>query len=261
MFSLQRVSMSFTANAGETLTALENIDLEIESGEFVSIVGPSGCGKTTFLNLLGGFTKPTAGAVLKNNRVIKAPGPDRTMMFQDYALFPWLTVRENIAFGLAAKGQTAAERSARADHFIALVGLTGFADAYPAQLSGGMRQRVSIARALAPEPDAVLMDEPFAALDSLTRDKLQEELLTIWSRRRTTLVLITHNIDEAIYLSDRVVVMSKRPGRIRAILPVPLPRPRDAKIRIRHPVFLDLKQNVSELLGNYQTTANIEVAL
>lgn len=240
------------------MPALENIDLEIQAGEFVSIVGPSGCGKTTLLNLLGGFIKPTTGTVLKHGRAIEGPGADRTMMFQSYALFPWLTVRDNIAFGLAAKGLTKAERHVRAEYFIDLVGLSGFAGAYPSQLSGGMQQRVSIARALAPEPDAVLMDEPFAALDSLTRDKLQEELLRIWSRSHTTFVLITHNIDEAIYLSDRVMVMSSRPGRIRQVLEVPLARPRDPNIRIRHPVFLDLKQTVSDLLGSHHQAVETE---
>lgn len=258
MFSVKRASKSFATNAGPTLLALQNVDLEIRAGEFISIVGPSGCGKTTLLNLLAGFTPPTSGAVLKNGQPIHGPGPDRTMMFQDYALFPWLTVRDNIAFALGAKQLPKAERGQRADHFIEMVGLSGFGDAYPSQLSGGMRQRVSIARALAPEPDAVLMDEPFAALDSLTRDRMQVELLRIWSRCRTTFVLITHNIDEAIYLSDRVVVVSKRPGRIQAVLSVPLPRPREADIRIRHPVFLDLKQQVSDLLSEEQLSSGVE---
>jgi NitT/TauT family transport system ATP-binding protein len=260
MFSLRHVSKSFSTSAGTALSALDNVDLDVQAGEFISLVGPSGCGKTTLLDLIAGFTHPTSGAILKNGASIDGPGPDRTMMFQDYALFPWLTVRANIAFGLAAKRLSKPERESRVDHFIALVGLSGFADAYPAQLSGGMRQRVSIARALAPEPDAVLMDEPFAALDSLTRDKLQEELLRIWSRAKTTFVLITHNIEEAIYLSDRVVVISNRPGRIRAVLPVPLPRPRDPQIRIRHPVFLDLKQQVSELLGDRPVASGLEAA-
>ena len=260
MFSVQRASKSFATTAGPMLSALQNVDLDIKAGEFISIVGPSGCGKTTLLNLLAGFTQPTSGAVLKHGRPIRGPGPDRTMMFQDYALFPWLTVRDNIAFGLGAKQLSKAARDERADHFIDLVGLSGFADAYPSQLSGGMRQRVSIARALAPEPDAVLMDEPFAALDSLTRDQLQEELLRIWSRCRTTFVLITHNIDEAIYLGDRVVVVSRRPGRIRAVLSVPLPRPRDARIRTRHPVFLDLKQQVADLLGDEHLSPGVEAS-
>jgi NitT/TauT family transport system ATP-binding protein len=250
MFAVRGVSKVFEGTGQVPLTALQHVDLDIGSGEFLTIIGPSGCGKTTLLNLLGGFLSPTTGLVLKGGREVTGPGPDRTMVFQEYALFPWLTVADNIAFGLRAKGIPKAELGQRVRHFLDLVGLAGFADAYPPQLSGGMRQRVSIARALAPDPDVVLMDEPFAALDSLTRDRLQEELLSIWARSRKTFVLITHNVEEAAFLSDRVVVMGARPGRIRSIIDIALPRPRLPEIRIRDPLFLDLKQRVSGLVRN-----------
>jgi ABC-type nitrate/sulfonate/bicarbonate transport system ATPase subunit len=255
MFVVRGVSKVFERSGHAPLTVLQHIELDIRPGEFLTIIGPSGCGKTTLLNLLGGFVRPTTGSAFKDESEITGPGPDRTMVFQDYALFPWLTVADNIAFGLRAKGMGKAELGPRVAHFLNLVGLSGFADAYPPQLSGGMRQRVSIARALAPDPDVVLMDEPFAALDSLTRDKLQEELLSIWSRSRKTFVLITHNIEEAAFLSDRIVVMRSHPGRIRSILDIDLPRPRQPEIRIRDPLFLELKQRVSDLVRDVSETA------
>ncbi|MFQ3453219.1 ABC transporter ATP-binding protein [Bradyrhizobium sp. UFLA01-814] len=255
MFSVRGVSKHFEKRDGKPLSALQEIDLDIRAGEFLSIIGPSGCGKTTLLNLVAGFIKPTTGVVLKQGVEVRGPGPDRTMMFQDYALFPWLTVADNIAFGLGAQRLRREERDARVNHFISLVGLDGFDTAYPSQLSGGMRQRVSIARALAPDPDVVLMDEPFAALDSLTRDRLQEELLAIWSRARKTFLLITHNVEEAVFLSDRVIVMEARPGRIRSVIDVSIPRPRAPEIRVRDPLFLNLKHEVLDLLGNGTPTA------
>jgi NitT/TauT family transport system ATP-binding protein len=255
MFAVRGVSKDFEKSDGKLFPALQEINLDIRAGELVSIIGPSGCGKTTLLNLIAGFIKPTSGSVLKEGVEIAGPGPDRTMMFQDYALFPWLTIAGNIAFGLGAQKLSKAERDDRVRHFISLVGLDGFANAYPSQLSGGMRQRVSIARALVPDPDVVLMDEPFAALDSLTRDKLQEELLAIWSRSRKTFLLITHNVEEAIFLSDRVVVMESRPGRIRSIVDVAIPRPRSAEIRVRDALFLELKREILGLLGHVASTA------
>ncbi|MCC8953582.1 ABC transporter ATP-binding protein [Bradyrhizobium sp. Pear77] len=249
MFALQSICKHFEKRGGKPFPALQEVNLEIGAGEFLSIIGPSGCGKTTLLNLIAGFIEPTSGRVLKKGAEIVGPGPDRTMMFQDYALFPWLTVADNIAFGLGAQRLSASERDARVRHFISLVGLDGFEKAYPSQLSGGMRQRVSIARALAPDPDVVLMDEPFAALDSLTRDRLQEELLAIWSRAQKTFVLITHNVEEAVFLSDRVVVMGSRPGRIHSVIDVAIPRPRAPEIRVRDPLFLDIKHEVLDLLG------------
>lgn len=254
MFVLQGVSKVFEGGGRRPLAALQPLDLDIRPGEFLTIIGPSGCGKTTLLNLLGGFVRPTTGLVLKNGSEVTAPGPDRTMVFQDYGLFPWLTVADNIAFGLRAKGVAKAERGRRIHELLGLVGLAGFADTYPPQLSGGMRQRVSIARALAPDPDVMLMDEPFAALDSLTRDQLQEELLSIWSRSDKTFVLITHNIEEAVFLSDRIVVMAPRPGYIRAILDIPLPRPRQPHARVRDPLFLELKQRIFDLMRNVSET-------
>jgi len=248
MFLVRGVSKVFERSGHPPLTVLQHIELDIRPGEFLTIIGPSGCGKTTLLNLLGGFERPTTGTALKEGSEIAGPGPDRTMVFQDYALFPWLNVADNVAFGLRAKGGAKDEIGRRVAHFLELVGLSGFANAYPSQLSGGMRQRVSIARALAPDPDVVLMDEPFAALDSLTRDKLQEELLSIWSQSRKTFVLITHNIEEAVFLSDRIVVMRSHPGRIRAIIDIDLPRPRPAEIRIRDPLFLEHKQRISDLV-------------
>ncbi|MDI4234021.1 ABC transporter ATP-binding protein [Bradyrhizobium sp. Arg237L] len=255
MFVVRGVSKVFEGSGRAPLTVLQHIELDIRPGEFLTIIGPSGCGKTTLMNLLGGFVRPTTGSVLKDGAEIAEPGPDRTMVFQDYALFPWLTVADNVAFGLRAKGVGRPELDRRVSHFLNLVGLSGFADAYPSQLSGGMRQRVSIARALAPDPDVVLMDEPFAALDSLTRDKLQEELLAIWSKSRKTFVLITHNIEEAVFLSDRIVVMGSRPGRIRSILDIDLPRPRQPDIRIRGSLFLELKQRISDLVRDVPETA------
>jgi len=250
MFALHGVSKSFEGRGQGRLPVLQHIDLDIRPGEFLTIIGPSGCGKTTLLNLIGGFLRPTTGSISKDGDEITGPGPDRTMVFQDYALFPWLTVADNIAFGLRAKGVAKAELVRRVQHFLNLVGLSGFSDVYPPQLSGGMRQRVSIARALAPDPDVVLMDEPFAALDSITRDRLQEELLAIWSQSQRTFVLITHNIEEAVFLSDRIVVMGSRPGRIRSILDIALPRPRRPEIRIRDHAFLELKQRIFDLVSD-----------
>jgi NitT/TauT family transport system ATP-binding protein len=255
MFVLRDVSRSFEGRGQGRLPVLQHIDLDIRPGEFLSIIGPSGCGKTTLLNLIGGFLRSTSGSISKDGVEITGPGPDRTMVFQDYALFPWLTVADNVAFGLRAKGVAKQELGRQVEHFLSLIGLSGFADVYPPQLSGGMRQRVSIARALAPDPDVVLMDEPFAALDSMTRDRLQEELLAIWSKSQKTFVLITHNIEEAVFLSDRIVVMGARPGRIRAILDIALPRPRQPEIRIRDHAFLDLKQQVFDLVSDVSEPA------
>lgn len=250
MFVVQGVSKVFEER-GQHLPVLQRVDLDIRPGEFLTIIGPSGCGKTTLLNLLGGFIRPTTGSILKDGQEVTGPGPDRTMVFQDYALFPWLTVADNVAFGLRARGDAKTVLRQRVQHFLDLVGLVDFADAYPPQLSGGMRQRISIARALAPDPDVVLMDEPFAALDSITRDKLQEELLAIWNASRKTFVLITHNIEEAVFLSDRIVVMGARPGRIRSVLDISLPRPRLPAIRVRDPLFLELKQRVFDLVSDF----------
>jgi NitT/TauT family transport system ATP-binding protein len=214
-------------SGGGRVVALNDVSLEIGEQEFVCVVGPSGCGKTTLLNILAGFEPPSSGIVRAFGHAIVAPGPDRTMMFQDYALFPWLTVRGNIEYGMKRRGLPAAQRQVILQHYMELIDLTAFADKYPAQLSGGMRQRVALARALAVNPAILLMDEPFAALDSFTRERMQDELVRVWQLEKKAVLFITHNIDEAIKLADRIVVMSPRPGRISDILILTSPRPRD----------------------------------
>lgn len=248
MFAVRHVTHDFPVRAGADTRALDDVSLDVQPGEFLCIIGPSGCGKTTLLNMMAGFTRPTRGEVLYRGEAVEGPGPDRTVMFQDYGLFPWMSAAENIAFGLSARKLQGTDLKARVSRFVDMVRLTGFEARYPDQLSGGMRQRVSIARALAPDPDVVLMDEPFAALDSLTRDLLQEELLRIWSGSGKTFVLITHNIEEAVFLADRILVMRARPGRIKASIDIPLPRPRAPEIRTRDPAFLALKERVTRLL-------------
>ncbi|MFJ6480518.1 MULTISPECIES: ABC transporter ATP-binding protein [unclassified Streptomyces] len=201
-------------------TALDGIDLEIEAGEFVVVVGPSGCGKSTLLDLLGGLTRPSSGRILLDGKPITGPGLDRGIVFQQYALLPWRTALGNVEFGLEATGVPRRKRAARAREFLDLVGLTGFEDRHPHELSGGMRQRVAIARSLAYDPDVLLMDEPFAALDAQTRESLQDELRRIWQRTGKTVVFITHGIEEAVYLGQKVAVMTSRPGRVKEIVPV-----------------------------------------
>jgi ABC-type nitrate/sulfonate/bicarbonate transport system ATPase subunit len=232
------------------VVALDNVSCEIPSGQFLCVIGPSGCGKSTLLHAIAGFVQGSSGEALLDGHRILRPGPDRIVMFQEYGLFPWLTVAENVEFGLLAKGVPAAERKDIVQHYLRLVKLEGFEQRLPHQLSGGMKQRVSIARALAPDPAVILMDEPFAALDSLTRDVLQEEILRIWESSRKTFVLITHNIEEAVFLGDRVIVMTARPGRIKAQIEVDIARPRDPSIRNNQPRFLELKAELSELLRN-----------
>lgn len=238
------------ADGRNQVVALNDVSLEIGEHEFVCIVGPSGCGKTTLLNLLAGFEMPTSGAVEVFGRTITGPGPDRTMMFQDYALFPWLTVKENIEYGLRRLGVSAAQRKEIARHYVALIELQGFEDKFPKQLSGGMRQRVALARALAVNPRMLLMDEPFAALDSFTREKMQDELIRVWEKERKAVLFITHNIDEAIKLADVVVVMSPRPGRISEIFRLDSPRPRD----VDSPENVKIVHRVREVLHLVSTT-------
>ena len=211
----------------EQFVALDGIDLEIGDDEFLTILGPSGCGKTTLLNIIAGFDRATSGDVRLDGEAILKPGPDRGVVFQEYALFPWLTVEQNIEFGLRERRIAKAQRRARVRDQIASVGLSGFERRYPQELSGGMRQRVAIARALVNDPKILLLDEPFAALDAQTRTLMQQELLRVWSAARRTAIFITHNIEEAILLGDRVVVMTARPGRIKEIVAVDLRRPRD----------------------------------
>jgi NitT/TauT family transport system ATP-binding protein len=215
------------ALGGQTIEALRGADLSVRKGEFVCLIGASGCGKSTLLRIVAGFEKPSSGQALMWGAPIDGPAPDRGMVFQDYGLFPWLTVRQNIGFGPAARGLPPAEVKATVERYVALVGLSRFADAWPHQLSGGMKQRVAIARVLANEAEIVLMDEPFGALDAMTRERLQDELLDLWQRTGLTVLFVTHSIEEAIFLSDRVVVMEPGPGRIASEHVIDLPRPRD----------------------------------
>ncbi|BDG74223.1 ABC transporter ATP-binding protein [Roseomonas fluvialis] len=220
--------------------ALQPTDLVVTPGEFVAILGPSGCGKSTLLRIVAGLDQPSAGTVTLDGAPVTAPGPDRGMVFQSYTLFPWLTVAQNIRFGLAERGLPEAEQRDIAARFIARTGLSGFENHWPRQLSGGMQQRCALARALANDPEILLLDEPFGALDHQTRELMQELLLEIWEADRKTVLFVTHDIDEAIFLANRVVVMSARPGRIKAEVAVPLPHPRDWTMKTS-PDFAALK--------------------
>lgn len=222
------VSKVHVSMKGEPLLALLDVDFQVERNEFFSIVGPSGCGKTTLLNLLAGFEQPTRGELRVGGQTISAPGWERAVVFQEYALFPWYTVAQNIRYGLRRKGLPEDEQRRTVDHYVGLVGLRGFESRYPHELSGGMRQRVSIARALAVNPSILLMDEPFASLDIQTREYMQDELLKIWQREPKTVIFVTHSIDEAIKLSDRIAIMAPRPGRVVEIKTVNFDRPRDS---------------------------------
>jgi ABC-type nitrate/sulfonate/bicarbonate transport system ATPase subunit len=228
----------------EEVVAIGSMDLEIGEDEFLTILGPSGCGKSTFLNIVAGFDTATDGEVRLDGEIIRSPGPDRGVVFQEYALFPWLTVAQNIEFGLRERGVPKEERSIRVKEQIATVGLSGFEGRFPQELSGGMRQRVALARVLVNDPKILLMDEPFAALDAQTRTIMQGELLRVWSAERRTAIFITHNIEEAVLLGDRIVVMTARPGRIKEIVPVKLPRPRD----VTSPEFNEARRYVASLL-------------
>lgn len=210
-----------------SFVALQGVDLDVSEGEFLCLLGPSGCGKTTLLNAIAGFVHPSEGTLAVDGHALAGPGPDRGMVFQEYGLFPWFTVAENVQYGPRLKGVRGADLHRISDHYLELVHLRQFADRYPNQLSGGMRQRVAIARALANQPSILLMDEPFGALDAMTRETLQDELIGIWERERRTCVFVTHSIAEAVYLADRVAVMAAGPGRIDEVLTIDLPRPRE----------------------------------
>jgi NitT/TauT family transport system ATP-binding protein len=243
----------------ERFTALEDISLELREGEFLVLVGPSGSGKSTLLDLLGGLSKPTSGEILLDGKPITGPGLDRGIVFQQYALLPWRTARSNIEFGLEAKGLRRRTRRELADHYLELVGLSGFGDRYPHELSGGMKQRVAIARSLAFDPEVLLMDEPFAALDAQTRESLQDELLRIWRATGKTVLFITHGIDEAVYLGQRVAVLTSRPGRIKAIVDVELDRGTDDDIRSSQR-FRDYRHEIWTLLhSEVQRAASLEL--
>jgi NitT/TauT family transport system ATP-binding protein len=231
---------------GRTLTAIEQLSLSIEEHEFVSIVGPSGCGKSTFLHIVGGFESATAGELRLNGRPIGPPGPDRGMMFQDLSLFPWLTAIENVAWPLEMRGLDKAERLTKAREYLDLVHLSRYGNLYPGELSGGMKQRVALARLFALDPEVMLMDEPFGALDSQTRELLQEELQSIWRRTRKTALFVTHDIDESIYLATRLIVFTARPGRIKADIRMPNVD-RSGNFR-KSKEYLDLRVQVWDLL-------------
>jgi NitT/TauT family transport system ATP-binding protein len=226
ILELRGVSKQFEM-AGRRVEALRDAHLTVRQGEFVCLIGASGCGKSTLLRIVAGFETTSRGQALMRDTPITGPGPERGMVFQDYGLFPWLTVRGNIAFGPVARGRSANEIKETVERFVSLVGLQHFADALPHQLSGGMKQRVAIARVLANNAEILLMDEPFGALDAMTRERLQDELLEIWQRTRLTVLFVTHSIEEAIFLGDRIMVMSPGPGRIDSEFAVDLPRPRD----------------------------------
>jgi ABC-type nitrate/sulfonate/bicarbonate transport system ATPase subunit len=217
----------FDIEKGRAVHALQDISLQVKQKEFVTIVGPSGCGKTTLLNIFAGFERQTSGEVLLDGQPITAPGADRGVVFQDYALFPWLTLRQNVAYGPRERGVASATAREIVDRHIRMVGLTGFEDRYPHELSGGMRQRAGLARVLVNDPKILLMDEPFAALDAQTRGVLQKELARLWGETDKTVVFVTHGVEEAILLGDRVIVMTARPGRLKEEVRVDLPRPRD----------------------------------
>lgn len=242
MISVQGVSKYYETARG-TIKSLDNVDLEVASGEFITLVGPSGCGKSTMLNLMAGLLSPTSGELLVNGREVTGPGPDRGVIFQQYALFPWLTALQNVEFGLSIQKMKKKERREVAQHYLDLVGLGDFAAALPKELSGGMKQRCAIARAYAVHPSILLMDEPFGALDALTRVNMQENLLETWEKERRTAVFITHDVDEAVFLANRVVVMSPRPGRISEIVDVPLAYPRTEEMRLSSE-FADLRARV-----------------
>ncbi|CAM3539561.1 ABC transporter ATP-binding protein [Paracidovorax anthurii] len=245
LLSIRGVSRAFAGARGQATQALLPVDFEVRENDFVTILGPSGCGKSTLLRIVAGLDFPSTGEVALDGRPVEGPGADRGMVFQSYTLFPWLTVAQNIRFGLRERGMPEALQKERCGHFIARVGLRGFENHYPKQLSGGMQQRTAIARALANDPRILLMDEPFGALDNQTRVLMQELLLGIWEAERKTVLFVTHDIDEAIFMANRVAVFSARPGRIKTELAVDLPHPRHYTVKTT-PAFMDLKARLTE---------------
>lgn len=242
MITVENLSHRYvTEGRGETL-ALSDVNLEVRDNEFITLLGPSGCGKTTLMRAIGGLETPTAGEVTVNGRKVKGPNLDCSVVFQNFALMPWATILSNVAFGLELRGRSKQEARQIAREHIARVGLAGFEDKYPKELSGGMQQRVGLARALAVETPIILMDEPFGALDQQTRRYMQEELLNIWERDRKTVVFVTHDMEEAVLLADRVVLMSARPGRIEEVIDVTSPRPRDPEAVEKTKEFIELKE-------------------
>lgn len=242
------LTKSFPGGRGEDATvALEGIDLQVARGELVCLVGASGCGKSTLLSIVAGLTEPTEGEALLDGFPIAGPSPDRGLVFQGYSLFPWRTVSENVAFGLELSGWSKAERRERVDYLLEVMRLTKWADSRPSQLSGGMRQRVAIARSLAPQPEVLLLDEPFGALDAHTRMTMQEFLLEIWRETGTTILMVTHDVEEALFLSERIYVLSSHPGRVKREITLPFGDNRSQQLR-RQTDFLDLRDDIHELL-------------
>jgi NitT/TauT family transport system ATP-binding protein len=248
--TIKDVGKTFKKEDGTATPALEGVTLEIRDKEFVCLVGPSGCGKTTLLRIIAGLETTTTGSVTIDGNAVTGPDPKRGMVFQEYSLFPWRRVIDNIAFGLEMKGVSREERRQTAEYYLKMVGLSRFRDAYPFELSGGMRQRVAIARALANEPDVLLMDEPFGALDAQTRNRMQKELLCLWKKTEKTIVFVTHSVDEAVYLSDRIIVLSPRPGSVQEIITIPWPRPRDRTSAD----FAEVRRRVLEMINETETT-------
>jgi NitT/TauT family transport system ATP-binding protein len=246
--TFDHVALEFPGPKG-AIRVVDDVSYEIEQGEFVSIIGPSGCGKTTMMNMVAGFVTPTAGTVKVNGEIVRGPGPDRGVIFQEYGVFPWLSVRENIAFGLKLRANRVAQakRTEICDRYMRLMGLSDFADAYPKMLSGGMRQRLALARAYAVKPQFLLMDEPFGALDAQTRSSMQDLLLEVLQVEGKTVMLITHSVEEAIYLSHRIIVMTARPTKIREIIKVPFPHPRTESLH-ENPQFGQLRSRVRDLV-------------
>jgi ABC-type nitrate/sulfonate/bicarbonate transport system ATPase subunit len=246
MIRLTKVCKTYgDPSEGGARAALSAVSFEIKKGEFFSVLGPSGCGKTTLINIIAGFVKPEAGEVLFDGKPVRGPWRDRIVVFQEHNLFDWKTVLSNVAFGLKAKGMPAAERGRTAREFIELVHLSGFENVYPSSLSGGMKQRAALARAMAVDPGCILMDEPLGSLDSQMREKLQLEIMALWEKTKKTILMVTHDIEEAVFLSDRVALMSKAPGRIKQIVPIDIPRPRDASVKASAG-FQALKHELSE---------------
>ncbi|WP_038905146.1 ABC transporter ATP-binding protein [Dickeya zeae] len=243
--TIRQVERVFTGPHGEAIPALQPIDYQVNENDFVTILGPSGCGKSTLLRIIAGLDTPTRGEVWLDGTLVDGPGADRGMVFQSYTLFPWLTVRENICFGLQERGVSAAQQRERSEYYLHQVGLNGFEHHYPRQLSGGMQQRTAIARALANDPKVLLMDEPFGALDNQTRVMMQELLLSVWESSRKTVLFVTHDIDEAIFMANKVAIFSARPGRIKTEVAVDFPWTRDYTLKTS-PEFMALKARVTE---------------
>ena len=258
LISVRGLGKTFS-RAGKEVEAIRGFDLEVAEGEFVAIVGPSGCGKSTFLHMLGGFEPVTDGTMLVGGAPVAAPGPDRGVVFQEFALYPWRTVADNITWALEVQGRPRAERRAICDRLLNKVGLTQFRDHYPAELSGGMKQRVAIARTLAYDPRILLMDEPFGALDAQNRELMQEDLQALWNETRKTVIFITHDIDEAVFLADRVIVFTARPGCTKADVKIDLPRPRSIEVK-KTAAYTAYRNKVWDLLRDEVLEARREFA-